>query len=384
MQPDTLPLSFRYISSLKDVSASAWNQLRQDNNPFTRHEFLAALENSGSVGADTGWQPHHLLGYCDNRLVVAMPLYLKHHSYGEYVFDWSWADAYHQHQLEYYPKLLSAIPFTPSTGPRVLHSHEWQLADLAPLIHLQLDQTSQQQGYSSWHLLFPDSATHAAFDLPGLSQRMGCQYHWQNRKYRDFEDFLDHFASRKRKAVRKERRQVADKAIQLKWLEGTHITPDVMDQFYLFYQATYYKRGRQGYLNADFFQQLLQDMPEQLLLIQASKESRVIAGALCLRSDTHLYGRYWGSFEDYPCLHFETCYYQGIEYCIERGLQYFDPGAQGEHKISRGFEPTATWSVHSIQHPAFRQAVDRFVRQEKAGMKAYMEDAFDALPFKKA
>lgn len=375
--------TFRYLSSVDEIDASSWDRLAGCDYPFLRHDFLAALEHSGSVGGKTGWQPYHLTAYENDELVAVMPLYIKTHSYGEYVFDWAWAEAYQRYGVSYYPKLLTAIPFTPAGGPRLCTLPE---TDKKALIHAIVDDIQSKTAcgqYSSWHLLFPLENELAAWEKTTLRIRTGCQFHWFNRGYDHFDDFLATFVSRKRKTIKRERRRVAEQGIVLTRLSGDQISEQHIRDFFIFYQATYLKRGQQGYLTLDFFLRLLKKLASHLLLIVAEKEGEPVASALCLQDSTALYGRYWGCLEEYECLHFEACFYQGIEYCIERGLQRFDPGAQGEHKILRGFEPVKTWSLHWIEHEAFREAVDRFLSQEKLGISEYQTQAAQMLPFKK-
>ncbi|MET3998942.1 GNAT family N-acetyltransferase [Marinobacterium sp. MBR-109] len=365
--------------SIESIGLERWNALCGTDYPFLRYEFLHALEASGSVGPGTGWQPLHLELSDAGETSLLMPLYLKSHSWGEYVFDWIWADAYERHGLNYYPKLLTAVPFTPATGPRfgTRMSHSDVMQQLPDLVHSVCSQT----GASSWHGLFlPQPELQRA--PPQLQQRLGAQYHWFNRDYRDFDDFLDRFNSRKRKAVRRERKKVQEQGISLKRINGQEISSEQLDLFYRFYQMTYLKRGRQGYLAPDFFHRLHQSMPEQLLLVLAEREGDAIAAALCFIGEDTLYGRYWGCAEEYDCLHFEACYYQGIEFCIERGLARFDPGAQGEHKIQRGFEPVPTGSLHWIAHPGFDAAIRDFLKQETPAMQEQIKSLTGWLPFK--
>lgn len=368
--------------SINDIAADEWDLLCNTRYPFIQHAFLSALEESGSVGSDTGWQPLHARVTDEHdRPVMVIPLYLKSHSWGEYVFDWAWADAYERNGLPYYPKLVNAIPFTPATGPRfgsILPTAEaWALL---PVI---LDQIMQDISASSWHSLFPQ-ATALEHVEPSVLSRLGTQYHWFNPGYEHFDDFLDTFTSRKRKSVRRERRKVQEQSVALKRLTGADITRERLDQFYRFYQMTYLKRGRQGYLSPDFFHLLHARMPESLLLVtaEAEPESGPVAAALYFMDDQTLYGRYWGCIEQYDSLHFEACYYQGIEFCIERRLQRFDPGAQGEHKIQRGFAPVRTWSLHRMAHPDFHRAVDRFLDEEREMMQEQIEMLNTWLPFK--
>ncbi len=372
-----------YLSGIDQIGSSTWNNITGTRYPFLRHEFLGALENSGSVSADTGWQPHHVVVYQEQEPAAVMPLYIKTDSYGEFVFDWAWADAYQRHGYEYYPKLLTAIPFTPATGPRLSVIEESLRPSIVALIINSLRELTTHKGYSSWHLLFPEKRELKVLESQGLSLRTGCQYHWFNQDYTSFDDFLGKLSSRKRKNIKRERRRVAEQGIQLRRINGPEVSEQQLSDFYTFYQATYYKRARRGYLTLGFFQEILQKMPEQLVLIMAYHNQQAVAAALCFQGNDTLYGRYWGCLEEFECLHFEACYYQGIEYCIEQKLHKFDPGAQGEHKISRGFEPVNTWSLHWIEHPDFRAAIDDFLEREAQGIDLYMTQAAQLLPFKK-
>jgi len=314
-----------------------------------------------------------------------MPLYLKSHSYGEYVFDWSWADAWQRSGLHYYPKLVSAIPFTPATGPRLCMREDadpaatWQAALGA------IQGLAKERGFSSWHLLFPEQEVASSLQQAGLHRRTATQFHWFNRGYTSFDDFLADFTSRKRKSLRRERARVAEQGLTLRTLCGGEIGPREWQQFHHFYQMTYAKRsGHGGYLTREFFTQAAPQLGEQVVMVMAYLENRAVAGALYFRSRDTLYGRYWGCEQEYDCLHFETCYYQGIEYCIANGLQKFDPGAQGEHKIQRGFRPVPTWSNHWIADPRLAAAVGDFTRSEEQHSAAYLRDAATLLPFREA
>ncbi len=366
-------------SSIDTIEASRWDALCESGYPFIRHAFLHALEASGSVSAETGWQPLHLEVMQGDTCILVMPLYLKSHSWGEYVFDWAWADAYERNGLAYYPKLLNAIPFTPASGPR--YGTSLSSVEAASLIPELLEQVMRQMGASSWHTLFPPARDIQSAGAPPL-KRMGCQYHWFNQNYRNFDDFLSRFNARKRKAVKRERRKVQEQGLQLQPLRGDQIQPEHLDRFYHFYQSTYLKRGRQGYLSAEFFHRLHESMPEQMLLIQAALNDIPVAAALYFVGEDTLYGRYWGCSADFDSLHFETCYYQGIEYCIKHGLKRFDPGAQGEHKIQRGFEPVRTWSLHRIADPRFEQAIEAFLEEERGLMEQQIAELTTWLPFR--
>ena len=380
---DISDFTIRFLSNITQLEAAQWNQVCGNNNPFICHEFLSALEQTGCVNVRTGWEPHHVTVYLDGQLVAVMPLYIKHHSYGEYVFDWAWAEAYQRHQIDYYPKLLTAIPFTPSTGPRLcVTSHSLRNA-VSEFITHEIIQLAEVKGYSSWHLLFPEAPEQQSLSEGLLNQRIGCQFHWFNQKFLDFDHFLSTFASRKRKKINRERRRITEQGLTLVKLTGDMITTEHLQTFYHFYQATYLKRAQQGYLTYDFFLQIHQKMPENILLVLGYKEDKPVAGAFSFIGEKTLYGRYWGCLEEFEGLHFEACYYQGIEFCIEHGLEKFDPGAQGEHKISRGFEPIKTYSYHWIAHPGFKQAIDRFLIEEHEGIENYIESAKTVLPFKK-
>lgn len=376
-------MHYRFISQIADIAADTWNSIAGENYPFLRHEFLWALEASKSACATRGWQPQHVLIEHDKRLIAVLPLYIKQHSMGEYVFDRAWADAYQRHGLNYYPKLVSAIPFTPACGPRLA----FIACDQAVLIQT-LAQALQQKcteiGASSWHVLFPEESSLPLWQQAGSDTRLGCQYHWFNQDYQSFDDYLATFASRKRKELKRERRKVMEQGVRLERLTGDNITHEHWQRFYQFYQLTNLKyNGHGGYLTADFFVHLHDKMRNSLLLVMAYDVDNIaIAGALNFFSADTLYGRYWGAITEVEFLHFEACYYQGIEFCIEQGIKRFDPGAQGEHKISRGFRPIFTFSQHWLAHAGFREAIQNFLHEERAAVKRYQQHACAALPFK--
>jgi len=372
-----------FAARIADVSPGEWDALAGTGNPFLRHAFLAALEASGSVGERAGWAPHHLLLREDGRLRAALPCYLKTHSWGEYVFDWAWAEAYARQGLEYYPKLLAAVPFTPATGPRLLLAPGVALAGALAQALAAIETELGVRRLSSFHLLFPEPVLAEACAAQGLLRRTGVQFHWLNRGYRDFEDFLAGFVSRKRKQLRRERREVGQGGLVGERRDGHAIDAALWDSFYTFYQMTYAKRsGHGGYLEREFFHRLGEAMPGQLMLALARRDGRPVAAALNLVGADTLYGRYWGASEEHPMLHFELCYYQGIEFCIERGLARFDAGAQGEHKLARGFEPVITESFHRIAHPGFRRAIAEFLARERIASERYREAARSELPFR--
>jgi len=362
--------------SLDAIGETAWNRLLPaDATPFLSFAFLKALEDSGCVSTATGWTPQHLaVRNTEGEITHLAPAYIKHHSYGEYVFDWQWARAYEQYRVPYYPKLLLAIPFTPVPGPRIL-------GDVTSFPWTALNDYCQQHGLSGWHLNYP---THLSAPLsasvPDAHPRLGTQFQWHNDGYTDFTDFVGRFASRKRKNVLKERRRVQEQGISLE--RTTAISEDQMAFFFECYRDTYLKRGSTPYLSLSFFQTLRECMTDQLMMVIATDPQGPCAAALCFYDDTTLYGRYWGCLRDYDALHFEACYYQGIEFCIERSLSVFNPGTQGEHKIARGFGPVATHSLHWLAHPDFHQAIGRFCDEEAEHVRLYMDDARALLPFK--
>lgn len=376
-----------FIHSISDVSPADWNQLWSSDYPFIRHEFFLALEKSGCTTSRTGWKPSHCVARDGGKLLGAFPLYIKTHSYGEYVFDWSWANAYQQAGYDYYPKLLNAIPFTPATGPRWASQSDLPAADRQNVLNKMFDAIKRhaaQNAFSGLHCLFP-SATNSddLKHLPELMQRLDCQFHWFNQGYTSFDDFLNTFSSRKRKNLSKERARVKDQGFAVQMKAGIELSSADWQHFYRLYRGTYRKRsGHDGYLNEAFFQQLGAAMPEQIVMAQANRDDEWCAAALYLRDSTTLYGRYWGAIEEYDALHFECCYYQGVEYAIGQRLQRFDPGAQGEHKIARGFTPVLTQSFHHLQQPDFAAAIRRFLAEEQTHVRAYCDEARAQLPFK--
>ena len=367
---------------MTQVDAEAWNNLTGRAYPFMRHEFLLALEQSGSVCEQSGWSAAHLLVIKQNQLLALMPMYVKQHSWGEYVFDHSWAQAYQQQGLDYYPKWLSAIPFTPCQGPRVVAQAGIDTLDVMRLMLDFIKQHAQQHNISSWHCLFPELPQLEQLRALDLSVREGIQFQWFNQGYSDFNDFLNTMNASKRKMLKRERRKVSEQGIDLVRISG----PDVSDQqwqiFFQFYSLTYLKRNSQPYLNLVFFKQLAATMAEQLLLILALKDNQPIAAALSFIGEDTLYGRYWGCNEEYHSLHFETCYYQGLDYCIEQGLKRFDSGAQGEHKIARGFTPVTTYSAHWLKDERYVKALENFLEVEQKEIQHYKRVANTYLPFK--
>ncbi len=381
MSDDAVQVEF--LHSLSEISAQEWNALCDTDYPFLRHDFLLGLEQTGCTTADTGWQPCHALLRRNDRLVALLPTYLKSHSWGEYVFDWSWADAYQRIGLRYYPRLVSAIPFTPATGPRLCTASGENRERAAAALVAGIQAFSQRNELSGWHVLFPNDSDAGVFESLDLTKRRACQFHWFNEGYTDFDSFLSRFNSRKRKALRRERRRVAEQGITLRRLRGDDITPADWERFHHFYQITYAKRsGHGGYLSREFFTDTAAHLGQQVMMAVAEREGRDIAAALFFCSGDTLFGRYWGCEQEFDCLHFEACYYQGIEFCIEEGLKRFDPGAQGEHKIQRGFQPVETVSYHWLADERFAAAIRDFTEEEATHNRRYQQQAAELLPFR--
>ena len=361
--------------SLKNIPVDQWNRLAGNNNPFVQHDFLLALE-TGDCLDPYGWQPRYLLVWSDDdQLIGAAPAYIKTNSYGEFVFDWAWADAYQRAGISYYPKLVIAVPFTPATGPRLLTEGDTTIAKI--LIDFAIE-FAQQQGLSSVHWLFPHRDEQALIQQSNLLQRFDFQFHWQNHNYNSFEDFLCTLSSKKRKNIKRERRIVKESHIEIKTLDGEELTETQWQQLYNFYQITFMKKHGTATLSLDFFKAIA----HKLLAILAYHGDDIVAAAICIKGKDTLYGRHWGCYEDYDSLHFEVCYYAGIEYCIDNQLKYFEPGAQGEHKIARGFLPVKTWSSHWVAHKGFRQILQDHLQKEAEMMQGYGEELMLASPYK--
>lgn len=368
-------MQLKVLESLAGVAAPAWNALA-GGHPFLRHEFFHALHETGCASEASGWLPQFVTLWDGAELAGAMPLYLKGHSYGEYVFDWAWADAYQRHGLEYYPKLVSATPFTPVTGPRLLARDD---ASRRALVAAALALAKQ---VSSLHVLFPQEAETRLLEEAGLMRRRGVQFHWRNAGYASFDDFLAGFTHDKRKKIKQERRRVREAGVGFVRKVGAEITDEDWRFFTRCYNLTYRAHMSSPYLNLAFFRRLGETLPEHVLLVVAEREGRPVAAALNVFGDAVLYGRYWGAVEHVPMLHFEACYYQALEFCIERGIGVFEGGAQGEHKLARGFMPVETASVHWLAHPQFADAVERFLERESAGVERYIDELRDHAPFK--
>lgn len=359
-------MKIELASSLRNIDKNQWNKLNICNHPFTSYEFLNALETSNSVSTKTGWTPKHILvKSAANDLIGASPNYLKMHSYGEYIFDHSWANAFENAGGQYYPKLLSAIPFTPATGPRILLSPQKNNNDeIFKLIIGTYEQLVKNNNLSSAHINFITKQLSDTLNKRNWIKREGLQFHWYNKKYQSFDDFLDELKSTKRKAIKKERKKINEYGLTIERLTGDALNVKIWDSFYEFYLSTIDKKWGGAYLTKDFFYSINRSMKNKILLVIAKKNNDIIAGALNFIGESTLYGRNWGSKLDIPFLHFELCYYQAIEYAIENKIQIVEAGAQGHHKIQRGYIATSTYSAHYIQNDSFDKAVRGFVEME--------------------
>ncbi len=413
----TRKLQIEVRDTLNEIPAAQWNALCDDGNPFLRHEFLHTLDETGCLGKVTGWYPRYFLLWLEaddtHELVGAVPSYIKTNSYGEFVFDWSWAEAFERHQQSYYPKLVSSIPFTPATGRRVLVRADQPLEESIKLLASAVRQFADAQDYSGVHYLFltslesqilsavePHPSDQSITDtlepqptLTGLEaatdhlRRIDCQYHWHNDGYTDFDDFLSRCTSKRRKTIRRERRHTRDAGLRLERRTGDTLSPQEWRWVHQFYQSTFDRKWGNPSLTAEFFAQIGEKMGEQLLIVfvyNAADEQPdwPIACSIMFIGTHTLYGRFWGCRQEHNSLHFEACYYQGIDYCIEHGIEHFEPGAQGEHKITRGFVPTITHSAHYIRHPGFRDAIANFLAQERPHVEQRCTGLADLLPFK--
>jgi predicted N-acyltransferase len=366
--------SARIIRDISQVKAADWGQLDHQDNPFLSHSLLSALERSGSVGPHSGWQPHHLALFEDETLVAFAPTYEKVNSHGEFVFDWAWADAYQRNGLPYYPKLLTAVPYTPVSGPRLLvrKDHPAPARLRKELAELALGFCGDS-GFSSWHCNFILPVDDAALASMGLLARRDWQFHWANAGYDSFDGFLARLKSRKRKKIRRERRQVAASGIDVTWKAGDELAPEELEFIHRCYSDTFHNYGNYPALQPEFFVAIARELKRGFQAVIATRQGEPIAMAVFLAGGGRLYGRYWGAVEDVPGLHFELAYYQGIEFCIHNGIEVFESGAQGEHKVGRGFVPTATRSRHYIAHPAFRAAIGQHLEREADWMDEYHE-----------
>ncbi len=378
------PVTVNLLGAIDEVSAAAWDACAGAQNPFVSHAFLNALERSGSAVPDRGWQPQHLVvPDLNGGLLGAAPLYLKGHSYGEYVFDWGWADAYERAGGSYYPKLQVCVPFTPVPGPRLLVRPGAEAEAVSAALIAGLTEVAERSQVSSLHVTFCEPAEWRQLGDAGFLQRTGRQFHWENRGYDSFDAFLGSLASRKRKMIRKERRKVAESGITLRALRGEAIEPRHWDAFHRFYLATADRKWGSPYLTRDFFHQLGEALAERVVLVVAEDRGELTAAALNLVGEDALYGRNWGALGDYRFLHFEACYYQAIEFAIEHGLARVEAGAQGEHKIQRGYMPVQTYSAHWIADPGLRDAVESYLAQERREISREITGLASYGPFRK-
>ncbi|HZD54502.1 MAG TPA: GNAT family N-acetyltransferase [Woeseiaceae bacterium] len=368
------------LERISEIDAREWNRLAGNAWPFLKHEFLHAAEAGGCVSEATGWQPRHLvLRSAQGSAVAVMPLYEKSHSWGEFVFDWAWAQAYHRAGVEYYPKLVSTVPFTPAPSPRLLSSTGVEGASTLIAAALEL---ARESGHSSLHILFPDAGELGTLREAGLELRKDCQFHWHNRNYASFDEFLATFSSAKRKKARRDRRRVREQGIRFRWLSGGELDHAVWSDVYALISTTFLRRASLPYFDRDFFVELSERLPESILVVLAERRRAPVAAAVFYVGADTLYGRYWGSDAHYNALHFETCYYQGIDYCIAKRLSRFEPGTQGEHKVSRGFTPVGTWSAHWLARPEFFSAIGRYIDEERRYVERYMSAVHSHSPYR--
>ena len=375
-------MELQLVRQIADIDRQAWNALVTDNNPFLRHEFLQALEDHQCVSAEFGWYPQHVALYEGGRLIATMPLYAKTNSYGEFVFDFSWAQAWQSVGLRYFPKWVTSIPYAPVTGSRFLIAADQNANHIRALLVQHLQKLAVEQQVSGWHILFAD-----ADDQAWLNQqadwliRHDCHFHWFNRDYQTFDDFLAQLKPKKRKNIKQERRKVQDAGVTFRVLNGHSASEQDWQDFAHFYQKTFDEKHSLATLNQGFFQAVADALPDQVLLVMAQRDGKNIAGSLMFHSDSTLFGRHWGCIEEVNSLHFEACYYQGIEFAITQGLQKFEPGAGGEHKIARGFEPVITQSAHWLVDNPFEQGIRGFLADEKRMIDDYFQDAQRHSPF---
>ena len=374
------------VQSIKVLTKDLWHPLEVADFPFWDYDFLQALEDSQSVGARTGWLPVYQLSHSKDgkQLSAALPLYLRSNSYGEYIFDWQWAEAYQRYGMAYYPKLTSAVPFTPATGPRILQAHSNATEQTLPeLIGQTMAGIYANPDISSFHCLFAPESEQTLWQSQHFIHRLSFQYHWFNKGFRDFQDFLDSFRGKRRRQVQKERRQVSETGLQIEQFTGETLDPLLADTFYQFYLSTLEKKQGLPYLTREFFQKIFVTMKDRVLLVFAKdQKDQAVAGALAFYKGTKLFGRYWGALADYRFLHFELCYYQLIDFAISQGINRFEAGAQGTHKIQRGFQPCLTHSFHHIKHPEFEHAIRQYCQQEANEVRHAIDELSHSLPFK--
>jgi len=377
-------MKIEFLDSIERIDKEEWDRAINNKYPFLKYEFLKALEITKCVSPEEGWTPLHLVVSEIDTILAIMPLYIKTDSQGEFVFDWSWADAFYRNGLDYYPKLVSSIPFTPASGPRLVVTDSTKTEEIVKIVSGALKQLAEENNFSSVHILLAEKDEINLYSNQDFSLRTSYSFHWFNKEYKNFGNFLEDMTSRQRKNIKKERSKICSQGIVMSKIKGSEITDEMLEIFYKFYQVTYLKRGMRGYLNLDFFKYIVNQIPESILMVLAQNSSReYVAGALNFYDEEKLYGRYWGCLEEYDSLHFETCYYQGIEFCIEEKLDSFDPGVQGEHKIKRGFCPIETFSAHWIKDIRFKEAIDDFLSRERVHILEYNRDRKSRLPFRK-
>jgi predicted N-acyltransferase len=370
------------VRRISTLPAAEWNALTDGAYPFMRHEFLAALERTGCVGPGTGWEPCFVVLRDAAGLAAAVPGWIKSHSYGEFVFDFSWAQAYARVGQPYYPKLVVAAPFTPATGPRLLVRADLDRRLVIPRLLGTVTGLARDNALSTVHVLFPDARDREALEAQGWLMRRDCQFHWTNHGYEDFDAFLGTFTADKRKKAKRERRRVAEAGVGFETRMGNEISPRELSRVWDLHRDTFLRHGHEPYLSRGFFDEAVRSLGDALMFKLAVSGGKMVATAIFFVGRDTLYGRYWGASADFHSLHFETCYHQGIEFCIERGLQRFEPGTQGEHKISRGFEPTLTWSAHHVADARFRAAIGDYLRREAASVDDYAAAVQSHVPYR--
>jgi len=368
--------------SIQDLSSREWNALGTPGNPFARHEFFSALERTRCVGSGTGWQPRYLTLHDAQGIAAAAAVFVKTHSYGEFVFDFAWARGYERLGRRYYPKLTLATPFTPATGPRLLVRADLDYDGRASRLLQELERQATGRAFSGVHALFLDERSRAACARRGWLLRRDCQFHWTNRGYASFDEYLATFTAEKRKKARRERRRVADAGVRFETRLGGELDETLLDRVYELHRDTFLRHGHEPYLTRAFFSEIARTLPDALMVKLALHGRSVVAVAIFFCSPEVLYGRYWGATADFHSLHFESCYHQGIEYCIERRIARFEPGTQGEHKVSRGFEPALTWSAHYIADGDFRAAIGEYLAREAAAVEAYALEVQGHVPYR--
>ncbi len=371
-------------TTITDIDSADWDALNPGGAPFLRHAFLAALENSHCVGAATGWQPVPITLHDERGLAAAAPAYVKTHSLGEFVFDQSWAHAYAQHGLAYYPKLVLGVPFTPATGARLLVRRDLDAPATRAALVVAIRAFAESRNFSSIHGLFVAEEDRAVLAGEGWLARQDVQFHWHNRGYRDFDHYLEGFTADKRKKAKRERRRVAEEGIAFETLLGHAIDRKAVDEVYDLHRDTFLRHGHEPYLTRAFFRAMPKALGDAFMIKRARLRNQTVAAAVFFWSPEALYGRYWGASEDHHSLHFETCYHQGVDFCIERGIARFEPGTQGEHKVSRGFVPSSTWSMHWIVDPRFRAAIGEYLRRESVHIDEYAREVDTHVPYRDA